>query len=393
MKKSVQDKGTGARSSYHRVPSLDGWRALSIVLVLAEHTKHTANFPASLDLIQKWLFDANLGVRCFFVISGLVITVLLLREWRINNGIISLGDFYIRRILRIIPVYLVFLLFVFLLTQVTALSIPLRDWLADLTFTTNFFPSSFVTGHLWSLSVEEQFYLLWPLALIGILSRRSPLLFGSICLLSVAVIAPVSRVVSYVHRADGYANPIYSPFSFFNYFDSIAAGCGCAFLIFFKPDWMSKVKANWIPISLTGTLLVICPHVLSRLFLAGKLTVPFSPSMQAVGLSLVILASVTNPGGIPFKILNTRAVIIVGILSYSLYIWQQPFCTKTAAFGLSNLSWLTFKTWLIPVFGTAVVSYYALERPFIELRRRLQHARHGTEVFGNNLLGHRRLSG
>src|SRR5882672_7119385 len=78
-----------------RFPSLDGWRAVSIILVLGEHSRQTGGFPKSLDPLFKWLFDGDLGVRFFFVISGFLITYLLFREYD-QTGSVSLRKFYIR---------------------------------------------------------------------------------------------------------------------------------------------------------------------------------------------------------------------------------------------------------------------------------------------------------
>src|SRR6266853_579283 len=91
-----------------RLPSLDGWRALSILLVLGAHSEHTAGFPPQLDSLFKWIFDGDVGVRFFFIISGFLITWLMLHEEK-HSGRVNLWHFYARRALRIIPVYCAFL--------------------------------------------------------------------------------------------------------------------------------------------------------------------------------------------------------------------------------------------------------------------------------------------
>jgi peptidoglycan/LPS O-acetylase OafA/YrhL len=82
-----------------RFPSLDGWRVLSIILMLGAHSKVVVGFHKKLDPVFNWLFDGDLGVRFFFVISGFLITHLLFQE-HIQTGNISLRRFYIRRALR-----------------------------------------------------------------------------------------------------------------------------------------------------------------------------------------------------------------------------------------------------------------------------------------------------
>jgi peptidoglycan/LPS O-acetylase OafA/YrhL len=156
-----------------KLPSLDGWRAVSIALVLIAHSKYAAGFPAMLGSALDG-FNANgiapgsLGVRFFFVISGFLITWLLLQE-QAKHGVISLKHFYLRRALRILPVYFLYL---FVLGFLTHYSQPASDWLTNLTFTTNYFWPPEPTAHLWSLGVEEQFYLLWPGLLVLLLHRQ-----------------------------------------------------------------------------------------------------------------------------------------------------------------------------------------------------------------------------
>ena len=146
-----------------RFPSLDGWRAVSILLVLAEHSKNTVGFPKSFGSVFNLFVDGSLGVRFFFVISGFLITHLLLQEQKLTQCI-SLKNFYIRRALRILPVYFVFLLVIFMLQTFTRWHQPANIWVGNLTFTTDFaaftdpIPGRSTTEHLWSLAVEEQFY-------------------------------------------------------------------------------------------------------------------------------------------------------------------------------------------------------------------------------------------
>jgi len=146
------------------IPSLDGLRAISIFLVLVAHavpgTHKPTFFGVGLDF-------GNLGVRIFFVISGFLITSLLLKE-RVHSGGVSLRRFYIRRSLRILPAFLLFIGAISLLSVFGILEIPPKSWLYVLTYTVNFAPLPpfpWVLGHLWSLSVEEQFYFLWPMVM------------------------------------------------------------------------------------------------------------------------------------------------------------------------------------------------------------------------------------
>src|SRR5688572_6248603 len=173
-----------------RLQSLDGWRALSVILVLGGHSERVYRGSAKWITVFRWS-EGALGVLFFFVISGFLITLLLIAE-NDRNGGISLKHFYIRRALRILPVYFAFLLTIAALQYFTPYSQSWVAWLGNLTFTQNFLGSPHPTAHLWSLSVEEQFYLLWPVILVallksGVSSRRIlwflvfPILAAPIC--------------------------------------------------------------------------------------------------------------------------------------------------------------------------------------------------------------------
>jgi len=153
------------------LPSLDGLRAFSIGLVLLGHAIGLGE-KRSFHFRYFFLHD-GLGVHIFFVISGFLITTLLLTE-RAEFGSISVRLFYIRRALRILPAFGVLAATTFILSSLGYLDVPSWLWVFVFTYTVNFsaFASTFsfahgvwAVGHLWSLSVEEQFYLLWPLVL------------------------------------------------------------------------------------------------------------------------------------------------------------------------------------------------------------------------------------
>jgi peptidoglycan/LPS O-acetylase OafA/YrhL len=120
--------------------------------------------------------------------------------------------------------------------------------------------------------------------------------------------------------------------------------------------------------------MVVIPHVLRRLSVLNILTVPLGNTIQGVGLTVLILQSVILPDWGIYKALNWSFVAWIGTLSYSLYIWQQLFCTSSDVFGLPAVWWLSFPGWLVPTFLTALVSYYGLEKPFLRLRARLRAA-------------------
>src|SRR5476651_1781217 len=371
---NLNPANAAGKISTARFPSLDGWRAMSIIMVLGSHCKVTAGFPKSLDRVFYWLFDGDLGVRCFFVISGFLITYLLLQE---NNqtGSISLRKFYIRRALRILPVYFAFLLAVFLLQIFTPFHQPLIVWIGNLTFTTDFLPTTWTTGHLWSLAVEEQFYLLWPLLLvwIGLKGDQRTIFY----ILGISLItAPICRVINRLAYADGLP-PVFHPFfpwsSFLNYFDSLAVGCIAAILLARSAPQISAVlnRSKWKSI-LSGVTLVLIPYILNKLFPIAISIAALSPVFQAAGFAILLLQSILSPQF--FKPLNWPVIRNLGVLSYSIYIWQMIFCSDPQNFGWSHVWFMSFPGWLLAAFLAATLSYHCLEKPLMRLRARFRKA-------------------
>jgi peptidoglycan/LPS O-acetylase OafA/YrhL len=352
-----------------RLPSLDGWRALCIVLVLGTHARFTAGFPPELDPWFHWLFDGNLGVRTFFFISGFLITWLMLREHD-QTGRIDLWQFYGRRGWRILPVYGAFLAVVAALQCSTPYWLAPETWLSTLTFTSNFHAHGrWTVGHLWSLAVEAQFYLLWPGLLVGLgLARRS--LRAPLAVLAVPVVlSPLCRVVSY----QGYAPPglgwLFSTYSSLNYFDTLAMGCACAFLHARRGEacrsWLAAKPRLWMGMALG---LIAVPYGFTHCFALGIVTVPFAHTLQGCGIAVLVMQSLLCPGHGGYRLLQGPLVRRLGILSYSIYLWQQLFSTKPGAFGWGEVWWMSFPGWLVPVFLAAVASYYGLERPCFRRR-------------------------
>jgi hypothetical protein len=160
----------------------------------------------------------TLGVHIFFIISGFLITTLLVEE-QARTGDISLGLFYARRTLRIFPPFYCFLAIIAVATWMGFLNVSLKNFLFAGTYTMNYMTTggTWITGHIWSLSVEEQFYLAWPLTMKLAGLRRAWWIAGAL-----AVTAPLVCLALYLIDSDlGSRVAMYFPFVA----DSIAAGC------------------------------------------------------------------------------------------------------------------------------------------------------------------------
>lgn len=340
-----------------RVPSLDGLRAISILLVLVEHVSLTAGLP-------PWARELGLGhigylgVSMFFAISGFLITLLLVREWE-ATGRISLKGFYLRRAFRILPAYAAFLVVVFALTRLQSFSLTAADWRGALTYTMNFNDApAWEVGHLWSLSIEEQFYLAWPVLFLWLGPSR-----GRVALILCLAVTPLLRMAlwsisSSALETFNQVTPVRMP---------IAAGCLMALLATrpAPPQWLQRLQEHARPAAAAAVLLLLASLALGRLSWGYGATLRYS--VDAAALVVLIWAMASTPASLPGRILELRPLVFVGVLSYSLYLWQELLLDPHNHFGALGWSSRTILAIL-----TVLASYYLIERPFLGLKGRLR---------------------
>jgi peptidoglycan/LPS O-acetylase OafA/YrhL len=337
-----------------RIPSLDGMRALSIGLVLLAHVRGTRYSP-ELTWIETFGDIGNLGVRIFFVISGFLITLLLYREFD-RTGRISLVGFLRRRAFRIVPAFAAYVGALMVATAVGIFVVDSGDFVSAMTFTTNFEASrSWYVGHLWSLSVEEQFYVCWPVLLVVV--GRPRMIWVAIAALG---IGPLSRVGLYVffpeyRWAVGETLP--------TVVDALA--CGGLLAALHERLAASHLYLRW----LRSRAVAATPLAVIALN-AGAAHIAFSYTLGQTllnGLIALMLHRVMLfPNSLVGRILNAGPVAAVGALSYSLYLWQQPFLNRT-----STLFIAAFPLNIVFAVGAALLSYHVVERPALKMGRRL----------------------
>ncbi len=272
----------------------------------------------------------------FFVISGYLITTILLKE-HLRTSTINLREFYIRRAYRILPAAVVFMLF--------AMVMYWREfrWIevsAMFLYLTNFIGGPWMVGHLWSLSVEEQFYLLWPSTLRKFYSHKVAVL-----LIAIAV-GPIFGALCYHFKVTGGG---------YTMFPSTAGNLaiGCLLAIF-----SSKIpKINgWLALTM---LLVV---ILSLYFPANTpLRTIFELFVVWPIVNCCMAGLLLHVVQTPYRILNIAPVVWLGKISYSLYLWQQPFFFAPPGQPAYKL--------LFGV-GLACLSYYLVERPVLALREK-----------------------
>jgi peptidoglycan/LPS O-acetylase OafA/YrhL len=318
-----------------RIPSLDGLRGLSIWAVMLAHSStHFVNTPLHIGHVDGWLnVLAYFGVTTFFVISGFLITKLLLKE-RTRTSHIDLGRFYRRRAARILPASLFYIVVVLLLAKIT-----LPQTIYALTFTTSYFfdQAAKPLQQLWSLSVEEQFYLFWPLAMY--LGTRTAKKY---CW-AIMVASPVLRILLkfYGYKQYSHLAPAIG--------DSLAAGC----LLAFYEDQVSAFARKYL--IATPAFMVLGLTTVGTGFLLYRHDVVILWGAVACLLALTTSAAIERRDAI----LNKGPLVWTGLLSYSLYLWQQPFLVFDGPFNY-------FSARILMTFLLAYVSYRFIEQPALQ---------------------------
>jgi len=335
---------------------VQGLRAVAVTAVLVFHLNH------------EWLPGGFLGVDIFFVISGFVITQMLLRE---HLNLLSLRSFYVRRCRRIVPAYALVLMAT---TLAAALLLSQRDfthyWASlkhAVTFTSNqyfagfgeyFAPKSTELPllHLWSISVEMQFYFLLPL-LLFLLPRRH---------LHWAL--PVSILLSAGYAAfigSGDQAPSRAYFSLAGRIPEFLVGASLA-AAQWGANW-SQAHRRWA--AWTGLITVI-----SSLLLLTETTPSLAQLslIPCLGVALLIAARTS----IPSRVLSSAIPVWIGGISYSLYLWHWPVLAFTRYFfGTYAFSSTTIAAAVVPIFALSYLSSRFVEVPF----RSACHDRAGTD--------------
>jgi len=331
-----------AISSGHRHKPVDGWRGVAATFVVVAHA---ANYRlrdvegVTIHYLQRISEPlATTGVQIFFVISGFIITSLLIRETH-QRGRISIAAFYARRLCRILPPLICYYAAVLALTSAGFIVLPTSSLISSATFTCNtgIVDCDWWVAHTWSLGVEEQFYLIFPFAFLLLSAgRRGAILVAVLlaCIIGTAVQRPVFH-----------AN--------FTSFGCIAAGA----LYATSPVLRSFCQrmTHLVPWLAVVVLLMLVP--LTRY---AALLLPLLP------LLIAYLVFAGNALRLPRIILESRVVQWLGLCSYSLYLWQQLFLADVDRY-LGTPPPLV----LLPI--VVIASVWVVEKPFIRIGRYLSH--------------------
>jgi len=354
------------------VPALDGLRAIAVLMVLLAHCKE-----ATQHWIWQVLHQGGFGVYLFFVLSGFLITRILLSE---KNKAAYFRNFYARRTLRIFPLYYgVLALYFWVLLPIFPTPHILADahyqvWLWAYGYNVltaikgHFFFTSdwMVLGHFWTLAVEEQFYLVWPLIVLA-LCRESLL---KLCI-GIVALTPILRLAFYAAGANRYWVTMFTLCQM----DSLALGAMLACL-----ESSGRLNA-FVPIARrvalgVGALLVICSFFYPR---SPETILPLIFYHGAVALFFGAIVALAVCG--VFRWLGNRVLREVGQKSYGMYVFHIPLLVLAIRYihmpsrlqqwvGHPYLAdMIFFSSMIIITYLVAFVSYNAYEKHFLRLKR------------------------
>jgi len=361
-------------TSRHHLPALDGLRGLAIILVLLCHLGIYG--PRSV-----WHFTEGgiVGVDLFFVLSGFLITSLLVSEWDLR-GSIALGRFYMRRALRLLPALFVMIGIVAVAAHTPAVPLNYRaptlsgiPWAVFYATDFRWMIPGAVPLHagfmdpMWSLSIEEQFYLLWPGILLLLLmfmpgARTSRALQ---LILVAAALIELHRALVYVHGGATWDRMYTAPDM---HTDGLLIGCALAFIVQVR----SPSKRT---LALAGTVGLAIILVFA-VFLGPTGALQPQLYMQYDGFGIIAVAAALLlwslvDGAAPRFIqapIESRPMRYVGRISYALYLWNFAIFVMLQLPGVPPL--LATLIRLGAVFAVATASYYLVERYFLRIKVR-----------------------
>jgi len=346
-----------------RIDALDGLRAISILIVLLGHASRGNSAPAFLWPIRDL---GILGVYLFFAISGFIITLLMLRE-RQCSGSVSLSGFWKRRALRILPPFAAACGGIAVAAGCGLMIWHWQSFLGALTFTKNFnwLDGDWFFGHFWSLSMEEQFYLFWPLLFLFLMHSGR----AAAVLLLMVVASPLLALTGLELVPPKLANSLPCiPY--------LAAGCLLAVLLHSRQRLFSRLR---LQLGLRRGILWLVPlcALVAACYKRDGHSLAFAVALQAALLPLaafILLAETVMEDGLLRSALSLAPLRWLGLASYSIYLWQQLFLGEPETY---QAHWL-LTAWpqnMVAALVCGMLAYVLVERPVSRLKRRLQRGR------------------
>lgn len=368
------DRSSSPSRSFGQVPGFNGLRGVAVLTIFIGHLD--VILPISTLLVIP---GATVSLDSFFVLSGFLITALLLRE-QSRTGRIGIGPFYRRRVLRLLPaLYVVVLansLFAYATHQWLHTEVP--SILSVLFYYSNYtlasasspFHPTLAPGfqHMWSLSFEEQFYFVWPWVTIALLTVRVRLRTVMIVLLSLITLIAVHRFILYqdtgrwwsiLYRTDTRA-------------DSILWGALLAHIWIRGKEPKRGVRwAGWIASGFLLACLAFSTEYGAFLFRGGFVAVDAACA--------VLLLAILDGRWAGRHLFELKPIVALGIVSYGFYLWHLPVFFAIRYFDPHWPDVLRVVVALLLTLSFTLLSWFLLERPLMRWSKRLEAKRYGRE--------------
>jgi peptidoglycan/LPS O-acetylase OafA/YrhL len=363
---AVQPGGQNPKPFYIR--GFDGLRALSILMVVLTHL-------GVYDALPENSFNKNLlntitgtvGVTIFFSISGFLITTLLMNE-KYRTGTISYKNFIIRRFLRLLPTLIFFYLTVLYLIISGQLDIKYTALLISICYLYNFVPARLYfseLGHTWSLGVEEQFYVFWPLLMLRF--RKNRILIIAFVLVILAII--ITTIIPYVNFV--YKNKhlnINDVFWVHRWFIPAIAPImiGSAFAVLnFHNEWQLKTR-----IAQRGSVIIALVFIFAA-FITPDAVSKYLFIIQAFGFAILLTYIFNQQSSVFTNFLELKPLAFIGKISYGIYVWQGLFLRT----GPGGSLWIQqFPQNISLTLIVAVTSYYTIEKMALKWKQKFKTA-------------------
>jgi peptidoglycan/LPS O-acetylase OafA/YrhL len=341
---------------FRHMAELDGFRGIAVLFVIIGRYWEFRAPSAQLRFLAQ--HTAQLGVLLFFVLSGFLITGLLYRE-RSQTGSISFKRFYIRRALRLLPPIVLFLSAVLVLVRVgLVVDVTKTEFAIALLYLRNIFGHSLTLGHFWSLALEEQFYLLWPITFLLLPIKQAAKFVAYVCVAFMAWrgVAIALALFSYEHGVY-YVRPYFR-------FDSILIGAFVVLLISSSKSGFAKMQR--FVRSTSGTLFFVA--ACAWYALGERWSRELHITVAEIIVACLILHVALDSAGLMSRLFRTSFLGYVGKISYSLYLWQELFIPVDGpSWGAARkLPW----AFVIPV-AISVLSYHLMEKPILRIKDRV----------------------
>ena len=349
-----------------RIAGLDGVRALALLLVLLSHVSGTPRFPLR-GAFEQLPHIGLFGVQIFFLLSGFLQTSLLLGDER-RFGRVLVRRFYAKRILRIAPLCLLYLLAVCGWAAISRYPLSLLDVASVLFCFKHVVAAGPLLEHFWSLSIEMLFYIAWPLVLARLPATRRPA-----AALAAVVAMPLSTVVI------GAILPNTGTLNLSHFFRAEGLMLGC-WLAFRQDGQAVRAARGWVaPVFLAALIAgILLMRLSEREFPAMREALKYGTIFPA---AVMVVAAMRCQSGWLSVLLNCFFARWLAMVSFGTYVWQQMFffaAPQELLLGWPPPARLYWAVWfpgnLCCAIAAGALSYYAIERPLHRWRKRVAAA-------------------